>query len=47
VARIDEVEVWSSSDTTVAAKNMALASNGGVATAQNFTQEGVYPGLHF
>src|SRR5437773_9667321 len=27
--------------------NVALASNGGIATAQNYTQDGVYPGLHF
>ena len=27
--------------------NFALASNGGVATAQNYTKDGVVPGLHF
>jgi len=27
--------------------NFALASNGGTATAQNYTQDGVIPGLHF
>jgi RHS repeat-associated protein len=27
--------------------NVALASAGAVATAQNYTQDGVYPGLHF
>jgi len=27
--------------------NFALAANGATATAQNYTQDGVYPGLHF
>lgn len=27
--------------------NVALAANGGTATAQNYTQDGVYAGLHF
>ena len=29
------------------AVNVALAVNGSVATAQNYTQDGVYPGMHF
>ena len=47
VARIDEVEAWTGSSSTPAPKNAALDSNGGVTTAQNYTQEGVYSGLHF
>src|SRR5437899_4327622 len=47
VARIDEVEAWGASASVPAAKNVALAANGGVASAQNYTQDGVYPGLHF
>lgn len=31
----------------VTRKNVALAANGGVATAQNYTLDGVYPGQHF
>jgi hypothetical protein len=27
--------------------NVALTANGATATAQNYTQDGVYPGLHF
>jgi hypothetical protein len=44
VARIAEVEAWGSTSATT---NFALSSNGGVATAQNYTQDGVYAGLHF
>jgi hypothetical protein len=32
---------------STAPTNVALSANGGVATAQNYTQDGVYPGLHF
>ena len=39
VARIDEVEAWGAAAAVPAAKDMALAGNGGVATAQNYTQD--------
>jgi hypothetical protein len=45
VARLDEVEAWGATGAVPPAKNVALASNGGVATAQNFTAD--YSGLHF
>src|SRR5205085_11875484 len=32
---------------TAERKNVAAAANGATATAQNFTQDGVYPGSHF
>ncbi|HXM47489.1 MAG TPA: hypothetical protein VN956_06435 [Pyrinomonadaceae bacterium] len=45
VARIAEVEVWG---TSVAPRtNVAQGANGGVATAQNFTQDAVFPGYHW
>ncbi|HXD34308.1 MAG TPA: RHS repeat-associated core domain-containing protein, partial [Pyrinomonadaceae bacterium] len=47
VARLMEVEAWSGSNPGTPAKNMALVSNGGVATAQNYTQDGYYPGQDF
>jgi hypothetical protein len=42
IARIAEVEAWGT-----AATNVALSANGGVSSAQNYTQDGVYPNLHF
>jgi hypothetical protein len=33
--------------TALACTNVALASNGAVATAQNYTKDGVFPALHF
>src|SRR6185312_5623527 len=47
VARLMEVEAWSDSNPGTPPKNMALVSNGGVATAQNYTQDGYYPGQDF
>jgi RHS repeat-associated protein len=49
VARLDEVEVWSITNPTTPPRNMALAANGGVATAPHYTQDGYYAGqdLHF
>ncbi len=47
VSRIVEVEAWSTTATPPPTINVALTANGGVATAQNYTQDGVYPGLHF
>ncbi len=45
VARIAEVEAWG---TSVAPRtNVAQGANGGVATAQNFTQDAVFPGYHW
>jgi YD repeat-containing protein len=45
VARIAEVEAWG---TSVSPRtNIAQAANGGVATAQNYTQDGVFPGYHW
>src|SRR5439155_17618045 len=46
VARIAEVEAWGTSGTATSA-NVASAYNCGVATAQNYTQDGVYSALHF
>jgi RHS repeat-associated protein len=46
VARIAEVEAWGNA-TPPSALNVALASNGATATAQNYTQDGVYPGYHW
>ena len=43
VARISEVEVWG----IAAPTNVALASSGATVTAQNYTQDGVYPGYQF
>ncbi|HJP94928.1 MAG TPA: RHS repeat-associated core domain-containing protein, partial [Pyrinomonadaceae bacterium] len=43
VARIAEVEAWGSSAPT----NVALTTNGATVSAQNYTQDGVYPGYHF
>jgi RHS repeat-associated protein len=45
VARLDEVEAWGATGPVPPAKNVALASNGGVASAQNYTAD--YSGLHF
>jgi hypothetical protein len=47
VTRIVEVEAWTNTVTVPPPTNVALAANGAVATAQNYTQDGVYPGLHF
>jgi hypothetical protein len=45
VARLDEVEAWSATGPVPPAKNVALGSNGGVASAQNYTAD--YSGLSF
>jgi hypothetical protein len=47
IARIAEVETWGVGSPTPPTTNFALTANGGVATAQNYTQDGVYAGLHF
>src|SRR5882672_12706831 len=47
VARIAEVEAWGTAAVAPPSLNVALASNGATATAQNYTQDGVYPGSHF
>ena len=44
VARIAEIEAWGSSSV---ATNVALSTNGATATAQNYTQDGVFAGYHF
>lgn len=46
VARIAEVEAWGTAAAT-AATNVAASANGGAATAQNYTADGTYAGLHF
>jgi RHS repeat-associated protein len=46
VARIAEVEAWGTQAATPRV-NVAASSNGATATAQNFTADGVYAGLHF
>jgi YD repeat-containing protein len=46
IARVAELEAWGTAAPT-SATNAASTSNGGTATAQNYTQDGVYPGLHF
>jgi RHS repeat-associated protein len=45
-SRIVELEAWGTAAAT-AALNVASASNGGTATAQNYTQDGVFPNMHF
>jgi len=45
IARIAEVEAWGTAASSPV--NVAAAANGGTATAQNYTQDGVYAGLHF
>jgi len=44
VARIAEIEAWGSNSV---ATNVALSTNGATATAQNYTQDGVFAGYHF
>jgi RHS repeat-associated protein len=46
VVRIAEVEAWGTAAASTAT-NVAAAANGGTATAQNYTADGVYPGQHF
>ncbi len=46
VARIVEVEAWGTAAAALLT-NVAATANGGTATALNYTQDGVYPGLHF
>ena len=46
VARIAEVEAWGTPAAT-APVNVAAASNGATATAQNYTADSTYPGYHW
>src|SRR6266480_6765563 len=46
IARIAEVEAWGSAAPS-SPVNVAASANGGSATAQNYTQDGVISGLHF
>jgi RHS repeat-associated protein len=45
VARITELEAWGTA--AQSRTNVASSSQGATATAQNYTQDGVYAGLHF
>jgi RHS repeat-associated protein len=45
VARINELEAWGNG--AGRSTNVAAASNGGTTSAQNYTPDSAYPGLHF